>query len=117
MPRVTLREIAEKAGCSRSTVSYALRNSPNISRGLRDKIIGVAEGLGWTPDAELARQMSLVRQTLVKTDLPHLAIVINKPKRHLERELAPTHQLSGAVAYAERMGYKADIFNLVSCNL
>ncbi|NJN64983.1 MAG: LacI family transcriptional regulator [Acidobacteria bacterium] len=33
MAGVTLRQIADQIGCSRSTVSYALKNNPNISPG------------------------------------------------------------------------------------
>jgi len=112
MTHVSLRQIAEKAGCSRSTVSYALRNSPKISAELRDRVLHVASELGWVPDAELAKQMSLIRQTLIKDDLPHLAIVVNKAKRNLAVEHAPRRQLEGAYQYAQRMGYHVDIFNI-----
>lgn len=114
---VTLRQIAERVGCSRSTVSYALRNSPNISRGLRERILTVAEEFGWKPDANLAKQMALVRQTVTKKDLPHLAIVINKANQELALEPSPSQHLSGAKEYAERMGFHADIFNLAETPL
>lgn len=112
--RVTLRQIAEKAGCSRSAVSYALKNHPSISKEKRAEIMKIAEEMGWRPNAELARQMSLVRSTVMKTDLPQLAIVINRPKEIMEGEweFAPVEQLKGAARYAEKMGYGYDVFNL-----
>lgn len=112
MAGVTLRQIAEMAGCSRSTVSYALNNNPNISPETRARVLKVAEELGWRPDAELARQMALVRSTVIKSDLPKLAIVINKSRESLEDQATPRLQLTGAIDYAEKMGYSADVFNL-----
>lgn len=117
MPGVSLRQIAERVGCSRSTVSYALRNSPNISESLRMRVMKVARELGWKPDAELARQMALVRQSLIKADSPHLALIINKATSELKEEPSPRLHLLGARDYAERMGYIADIFNLADSPL
>jgi LacI family transcriptional regulator len=112
MAGVTLRQIAELAGCSRSTVSYALNNNPNISPETRDRVLKAAEQLGWRPDAELARQMALVRGSVIKTDLPKIAIVLKKPREMLANEATPRLQLIGARDYADRMGYSPDIFNL-----
>ena len=53
--------IAYRVGCGRSTVSYGLRNNPNISQDMRDNVMQVAWELGWRPDAELGRQMEVVR--------------------------------------------------------
>lgn len=113
MAGVTLRQIADKIGCSRSTVSYALKNNPNISREMRDRVRKVAEELGWMPDADLAKQMALVRSTMVKQDLPNLALVVHKSAAQLAVEDAPRNQLLGAEAYARRMGYHVNLFNLV----
>jgi LacI family transcriptional regulator len=112
MAGVTLRQIAEKVGCSRSTVSYALKNDPNISAALRAKVVEAARELGWKPDAKLARQMALVRRTATDHDPPKLAIVINKSHERLRREVTPRMQLRGATVYAEAMGYSPDLFNL-----
>lgn len=113
MPQVTLRQIAQRVGCSRSTVSYALKNNPNISREMRDKVMNVARELGWKPDAELARQMALVRHTVIKEDLPNLAIIMNKGRAALEYEHSPKAHLIGAREYARSLGYHVDVFNLV----
>lgn len=112
MARVSLRTIAEKVGCSRSTVSYALKNHPSISPAMRKKIRAVAEELGWTRNRELAEHMSLVRKTLSEQDLPSLALVINKSEAELEREYAPRLQLQGAYEYAVKRGYSVHTFNL-----
>ncbi len=48
---VTLRDIAKKLGIDHSTVSYALKNSPNISPALREKIQEAARQMGYQPNA------------------------------------------------------------------
>ncbi|MCC5841034.1 MAG: LacI family DNA-binding transcriptional regulator [Opitutales bacterium] len=112
MSVVALKDIARQVGCSRSAVSYALRNSRMISDTLRARIQATARELGWRPDAELARRMALVRQTLLDGERPHLALVINKRFSELTSEHAPRKHLAGARDYAEEKGYHADIFNL-----
>lgn len=112
MANVTLRQIAEQLGCTRATVSYALKNSPNVSKEMRRKVQELALELGWKPDARLAKQMSLVRGTVSQRDLPKLAIVINKSLEELKREKAHREILEGARDYAREKGYCADIFLL-----
>lgn len=52
--RVTLRDIANKAGVSHVTVSRALRNDPSISAERREQIKNLAEKMGYQPDPSLA---------------------------------------------------------------
>jgi len=110
--RVTLRQIAEKVGCSRSAVSYALKNHPSISEEKRVEIMKVAEELGWRPNAELARQMALVRSTVIKTEQPQLAFVIKQSSAVFQKGAASFTQLRGAEEYAESRGYGCDVFNI-----
>lgn len=117
MPKVTLRQIAETIGCTRSTVSYALRNNPQISASLRERIQQVARDLGWQTDAELTRQMAIVRGSAQTKDLPHLAVVINKSARDLAMEVTPKRELDGARQRAAELGYCAYLFNLADAGL
>jgi len=110
--KVTLRQIAEIVGCTRSTVSYALRNNSQISAALRERIQQVAADLGWQVDAELTRQMAIVRGVTPPKDLPHLAIVINKSSADLANEVTPKRELDGARRRAQELGYNAYVFNL-----
>ena len=112
MPQVTLRQIAEKVGCSRSTVSYALNGNPNISETMRERVLSAAQSLGWSPDENLTRQMALVRKTVLKNDLPNLAVLINKSEAALETELAPAAHLKGAIRHGQQCGYFMEVFNL-----
>ncbi|EIQ00035.1 transcriptional regulator [Opitutaceae bacterium TAV1] len=56
--RVTLADIARRAGVSRAAVSYALRGGTGTSAGTRERIREIAKELGYRPDPELTRLMA-----------------------------------------------------------
>ena len=58
--RVTISEIAERAGVSKSAVSYALNDKPGLSDVTRERILTIAESLGWYPH-HAARSLSAAR--------------------------------------------------------
>ena len=47
MAKVTLKQIAERAGVSINTVSLALRDMPNVNPDTRARICGIAAELGY----------------------------------------------------------------------
>ena len=55
--KVTIRDIAERAGVSKSAVSYALNELPGVSELTRDRIKAIAFELGWHPN-RAARALS-----------------------------------------------------------
>lgn len=58
---LTTHDLARLLGCSQSTVSRALRNSPSISQPQRERIQREAERLGYRPDPVVAAFTSRVR--------------------------------------------------------
>ncbi|MDO4665513.1 MAG: LacI family DNA-binding transcriptional regulator [Actinomycetaceae bacterium] len=60
MGRLTIRDIAQKAGVSPTAVSFALNDRPGISADTRRRVREIADQLGWMPNAN-ARSLSLAR--------------------------------------------------------
>lgn len=58
---MTVRDIAAEVGVSAAAVSLALRNSPQVSEGLRERVREAAERLGWRPNPLLAAYQTQVR--------------------------------------------------------
>ncbi|WP_052869109.1 LacI family DNA-binding transcriptional regulator [Streptomyces niger] len=48
--RVTIRDVASRAGVSRAAVSLAFNNKPGVSDATRARIIEVARTMGWEPN-------------------------------------------------------------------
>ena len=58
--RTTIRDIAERAGVSKGAVSYALNGRPGVSDETRERILAIADELGWYPN-RAARALSAAR--------------------------------------------------------
>ncbi|WP_431682378.1 LacI family DNA-binding transcriptional regulator [Kitasatospora sp. KL5] len=55
--RVTIRDVADRAGVSTAAVSLALNDRPGVSAATRERILATARELGWTPNTA-ARSLS-----------------------------------------------------------
>lgn len=64
MPRPTILDIAKAAGVSKGAVSYALNGRPGVSAQTRERILGIADDLGWVPSSA-ARALSSARAEAV----------------------------------------------------
>lgn len=58
--RPTIADVARRAGVSKTTVSFALNGLPRVASDTRDRILAVADELGWTP-SQSARSLSVSR--------------------------------------------------------
>jgi DNA-binding LacI/PurR family transcriptional regulator len=76
--RVTIRDIAERAGVSKGAVSYALNGRPGVSATTRDRILSIADELGWYPN-RAARALSAARADAC-------GLVLARPARSLALE-------------------------------
>lgn len=110
MKIVSLKDIADRVGVSRMTVSCALRNSPRVKKATADRIRAVAKQLGYAPDPKLAAAMTGVRNTKRKSLEPIAWLNANQNARayHDYTWLAP-YRL-GAEERCAELGYKLDEF-------
>jgi DNA-binding LacI/PurR family transcriptional regulator len=71
MPKVTLKEIAEKAGVSKTAASYAFNRPEQLSEETLARILAVAEELGYSPNP-LARNLR-------KRETGYIGILVPQP--------------------------------------
>ncbi|CAM3756224.1 LacI family DNA-binding transcriptional regulator [Isoptericola cucumis] len=64
MARITIADIARRAGVSTGAVSYALNDRPGVSKETRERILSIAAELGWAP-SQAARSLSGARAETV----------------------------------------------------
>lgn len=107
---VSLGDIATAAGVSRMTVSFALRNRPEVSEKTRSKITRIAKKLGYVPDARLALRMQQVRDTKSRERLPIAWLDLNGVKGVWRAEKSSTPYLLGAREQCEALGYELQEF-------
>jgi LacI family transcriptional regulator len=81
---VTIKDIAERAGVSFSTVSKALRNSPLVHEKTKAKILAIAKDMGYQPNIAARRLVSkrsgvigVVWPSVERTTLSSLITLIN----------------------------------------
>jgi len=94
--------IAESAGVSPMTVSYALRDRPEVSEGERRRIRALAEDLGYRPDPLLTHLMEHLRSQRTLKSTANLGVLTMLDAGFVSR------LIEGARARAERLGYNLD---------
>ncbi|MFI7292647.1 LacI family DNA-binding transcriptional regulator [Streptomyces sp. NPDC050121] len=77
-PRVTIKDVAARAGVSKGAVSLAFNRKPGLSEATRDRIFAAARELGWEPNLT-ARSLSSSRVDVV-------GLAICRPARMLGLE-------------------------------
>lgn len=76
--KVTISQIAERAGVSIGAVSYALNGKPGVSSSTRERVHQIADELGWNP-SHAARSLSTSRANAI-------GLVLARPPRLLAIE-------------------------------
>jgi LacI family transcriptional regulator len=105
----TIRDIAAKAGLSKSAVSLALRQSSRIPEATRAHVLAVAQAMGYRPNPVFAHMMRSVRSTGPLRSRSTIGIL------HGFTEPQPSHSIpyhaewvAGARERAEGLGYVVD---------
>jgi LacI family transcriptional regulator len=111
MPQITMSMIAAEAGCSKNTVSLALRGSPQIPESTREKIRRVADRLGYQPNAVVSHLMAQLRSSQTVRFQAKLALVNahRDPKAFRTHATIPAY-VEGCERRAARLGYSFDQF-------
>ncbi len=109
--KVTLQDIADKAGVHRATVARALRDHPRISKEVRERVQKLASDMGYRINPLVAALMQSRRSTRISK-----ATVIAYVTRYSTRYgWRPPHHdrpdyFPGAQARASELGYKLEHF-------
>jgi len=108
---ISLKDIAEATGFSRTTVSLALRGHPRISEATRRIICEAAAELGYQPHAEVSRVLGKIREKREDFERPVLALISD-----YETPAKSTSPLSrtwkGFDARGRELGYRPEEFQI-----
>ncbi len=97
--RATMREIAELAGVSRTTVSFVLNQTPNtnIPEETRERVIKIARQLNYVANAKAINLVTGRTQTL--------ALVVRQTNHHLPVQVLLNETLCGLTQVLAPSGY------------
>ena len=116
--RVTMADVAQRAGVHVTTVSMALRNHASLPTTTRQRIKDLADKMGYRPDPALSALVAYRSQALRRKQLAPLAYLTHWHSKWGWKE-APAHArfFEGATAKAAQLGYRLDHFWLGEENL
>lgn len=95
--RISITDVAKKAGVSVTTVSFVLNNNPSISNRTRDKVLNVIQKIGYQPNIN-ARNLSAQKTHTIAVVLPELTHIFEDP--YFSRVV------SGIYDSLDRIGYR-----------
>lgn len=108
---VTIKDIAQRAGLSIATVSYALRNSPKIPPATREHVQAVARELGYRPNPRVASLMAHIRRAHARPASERLAFVwVHTARAKAARDPFLRAVFTGARDRAGQMGFALEEF-------
>jgi DNA-binding LacI/PurR family transcriptional regulator len=109
--RITQRDVARAAGVTRPAVSLALRRHPGIPKETRDRILRIAEQLGYTPDPVLSA-FSTYRWPASSAGRTPLSVALVEFASRISGYPAAVRQ--GAMARAQALGLSVTTFSLTA---
>lgn len=109
MSDLTLEDIAKQAGVSRSTVSRVVNDSPDVSEGVRQRVLDVIQDTGYQPHAA-ARALASQRSWTIGLVLPQsVAFFFTDPYYpHLTKGIAQACNQYGYTLALFLVGTKED---------
>lgn len=117
-PRVTLRDLARRLGVSHTTVSRALRNDPEISKAMRERVHSTARQTGYKPDPMLSALAHYRRSRNTIPVAAELAWINHWPNPGKLRSFKEFNLYwKGAFEEADRCGFRLEEFVLKDTSL
>ena len=111
MKPVSMHDVARACGVSKNTVSQALRNSPQISEGMRTKITETAKRMGYQKNAVVSELMTRLHAGGNQRFQCTLALInANQDKMAFKRHPTIPVYVQGCRDRATELGYKLDEF-------
>ncbi|MDD4102589.1 MAG: LacI family DNA-binding transcriptional regulator [Kiritimatiellae bacterium] len=106
--KITLRDIADRLGLSRMTVSLALRGDGRISDGTREKVKETALAMGYQPDPKIGELMAETARSRYEARGEVIAVMTSEPTRNGWRKFDPDNTFQVIAAHAAEYGYKTE---------
>jgi DNA-binding LacI/PurR family transcriptional regulator len=103
--RVTLRQVAAKAGVSLATVSLALRNDPRITPATRARVRRATRALGYQPDPAVSAFMFNLRSRQLRNVRANIAILPTIDELPAGNQRYAAAIRAGAALHAASEGY------------
>ena len=111
----TIRDVAARAGVSRTAVSMALRNHPRISAKVKTRICALAEKMGYRPDPVVGGLMARLRVPRALRDSEKIAYLTQGDS--WKQNVNEAGYFRGARSRAEQLGYGIENFEIGSGGL
>lgn len=110
-PRITVRDIAAKAGLHFTTVALALRDSPMLNAETKRRVKELAESMGYRPDPMLTALNAYRKTRRSPNYQATIAWINNWPERAEMLRISEFGEYhSGACARAAELGYVVEEF-------
>lgn len=108
---LSLRVIAEKAGVSKTTASYVMRNAAGPAEKTRRHVLKVARRLGYAPDPHIASYMTQIRKAKVKALEPIAWLTGHRDPSAWQKYKFLTPYFEGATERALSLGYRIELMS------
>jgi DNA-binding LacI/PurR family transcriptional regulator len=108
--RVTVKDIARKAGFSATTVSLALKDDPRINASTRSRIQELAREMGYRPDPRLAQLMKYLQRGKAHGEGEIMGLLTDFTEDQLESHPYMSGIIRGIRERSDQLGYGTSLF-------
>jgi len=114
--RVSLRDIARRANVHFTTVGLALRHDPRVTPATAERILRVAQELGYTHDAMLSA-LSAYRHRNTPRHAGVIGCIVTYPPSELETNTTERQLIAGITRYAHDQGFGVEFFQITAAGM